>query len=339
MACMEGVAGLLYHRLKDTDIPPFTLSQLRRHYQSVAAQNMIALDTLEKLELALGSERIEAMTLKGASLLEHLYTGVGMRPMSDIDLMVRPEQNERFINLLLKLGYVPDTMIPHYFHRDKSVIDLHIHALNTDRIANRVELFPSGMEPVWANSLPWQEGYRWVRRPDDVDNVLLLTQHLMKHSFSSLIWIVDIYMLLKNRDSTFWRSLQKRADQLHQTRSLSYSLYIIKGLFGVEPPLGTRFDHLYKGLSRFERGILGARINGQTLHRLGPLMALFCLPRFKARIIFLWETLFPKKIVIEQEFHSLHRGKRLLFYPGRVLQIAAFGFKQLLLIVGAFIKG
>jgi len=339
IACMEGVAGILYHRLKDTDIPPSTLSQFRHYYQSVVAQNLIALNTLEKLEHALGSDRVEALTLKGASLLEHLYTGVGMRPMSDIDLMVRPEQYERFVNLLLKLGYVPDTMIPHNFHKDKSVIDVHIHALNTDRIANRAELFPSGMEPVWANSLPWQEGFRWIRRPDDVDNVLLLTQHLMKHSFSSLIWIVDIYMLVKNRDSAFWTRLEKRADQLDQTRPLSYSLYLTKGLFGVEPPQGSRLDHLYKNLSRLERGILGARIKGQTLHRLGPLMALFCLPRLKARITFLWETLFPKKTVIEQEFHSLHRGKRLLFYPGRVLQIAAFALKQLLLITGAFIRG
>jgi hypothetical protein len=339
IACMEGVAGILYHRLRDTDIPPSILNQLRHHYQSVVAQNLTALDALEKLEHALGSKRIEAMTLKGASLLEHIYPGVGMRPMSDLDLMVRPEQYERFVNLLLKLDYVPDAMIPHYFHRKKSFIDVHIHALNTDRIANRAELFPSGMEPIWANSLPWQEGYRWIRRPDDVDNVLLLAQHLMKHSFSSLIWIVDICLLVENRDSAFWTRLNKRANQLAQTRPLSYALYLTKGLFGVEAPQGSWFDQLLKDLSRLERGILGARIKGQTLYRLGPLMALFCLPGPKARITFLWETLFPKTTVIEQEFHSLHRGKRLLFYPGRVLQIATLTFKKLLLIVGAFIRG
>ena len=338
-ACMEGVGGILYHRLKDTDIPPSTLSQLRNRYQSVVAQNLIALDTLEKLEHALDSERIEAMTLKGASLLEHIYPSVGMRPMSDLDLMVRPEQYEQFIHLLYGLGYEQDSMIPHYLHKGKSIIDVHIHALNTDRITRRSGLFPSGMEPIWANSLPWQEGYRWIRRPDDVDNTILLTQHLMKHSFSSLIWIYDIYMLLKNRDSAFWTSLRKRADQLGQTRPLSYSLYLTKGLFGVGAPQGRRYDHLSKDLSRLERGILGARIEGQTVHRLGPLMALFCLPGLKARISFLWETLFPKKEVIEQEFHSLHQGKRFLFYPGRVFQIAALLLKQLLLIMGSFIRG
>lgn len=338
-ACKEGVAGILYHRLEDMDTPPSTLSKLRHHYQSIVAQNLIALDTLEKLEHALDRERIEAMTLKGTSLIEHVYPCVGMRPMSDLDLMVHPEQYEQFISLLCRLGYEANSMIPHYLHKGRSIIDVHMHALNTDRITKRSGLFPSGMEPVWANSLPWQEGYQWIRRPDDVDNTILLTQHLMKHSFSNLIWIYDIYMLLKNRDSAFWTSLRKRADQLGQTRPLSYALYLTKDLFGLEPSQECRYDHLRKDLSRLERGLLGARIEGQTLHRLGPLMALFCLPGLKARISFMWETLFPKKEVIEQEFHSLHQGKRFLFYPGRVFQIAALLLKQLLLIMGSFIRG
>lgn len=339
IAQLEGVQGILYRYLVKNDIPPSVLLTFKRYFQSVAAQNLTALDTLKKLEHALGPENIEVMTLKGASLLDHAYPSVGMRPMSDLDLMVRPEKYEQFISLLRSLGYEPDSMIPHYLHKGRSIIDVHIHALNTDRIAHRAELFPSGMEPVWANSLPQQEGYQWVRRPDDVDNTILLAQHLMKHSFSSLIWIIDIYMLVKNRDSTFWASLQKRADQLDQTKPLSYALYLTEGLFGVHPPQGSRFDHLDKDLSRLERGILGARIKGQTLHRLGPLMALFCLPELKARITFLWETLFPKKAVVKQEFQSLHRGKRLLFYPGRVLQMALLAVRQIWLIITALVRG
>jgi hypothetical protein len=338
-ACKEGVAGILYHRLKDTDIPPFTLSQLKHHYQSVVAQNLIALDTLEKLEHALDHEKIQVMTLKGASLIENVYPYLGMRPMRDLDLMVHPEQYDKFLSLLSRLGYAPDSMIPHYMHKGRSVIDVHIHALNTDRITKRSGLFPSGMEPVWKNSVPWKEGFQWIRQPDEVDNTILLSQHLMKHSFSSLIWIVDIYMLTKNRNNAFWNKLLNRANQLKQTRPLSYALYLTEGLFGLEPSQGSRLDHLNKNLSRLERGILRARINGQSLHRLGPLMALFCLTGLKARITFLWETLFPKTTVIEQEFHSLHRGKRFLFYPGRVFQIATLAIKQLLLIVGAFIRG
>ena len=171
------------------------------------------------------------------------------------------------------------------------------------------------MDPVWAHSVPWLEGYKWLKRPDDADNTLLLSQHAMKHSFSNLIWLMDIHRILRNRDKDFWARLFKRADHLSQNKSLRYTLFLLRGLFSMEPPRGTLCEDLSIGLSRLERGILATRIRGETLHRLGPLMALLCISGATARIAFLWETLFPKKKVIEQEFAIICRGKRWFFYP------------------------
>ena len=339
VACEEGVVGILYRHLKDRDMLQSALSPLKSYYRSIAAQNLINLNALERLEDALDSEKIEVMTLKGASLLDNLYPGVGMRPMGDLDLMVRPEEQERFVNLVHSLGYKRDPLIPHFFRKGRVVIDLHIHALNTDRIANRAGLFPSGMEPVWAKSVSWGEGYQWLRRPDDPDNILLLSQHLMKHSFSSLIWLLDIYELLRDRDSEFWTRLAKRADHLWQRRPLSYALYLINGLFGMEPPQGSGLEESSKGLSRFERGILEAKVKGGSIDRLGPMLAIFCVRGFINRIAFGWETLFPKKEIVEQEFLSPYGGKRRLFYPGRLLQVAALAAKQVSLIIGALVRG
>ena len=50
----------------------------------------------------------------------------------------------------------------------------------------------SGMEPIWETSLPWKDGYCRLRRPDDVDNLLLLSQHIMKHSFSLSILKLEL---------------------------------------------------------------------------------------------------------------------------------------------------
>ena len=340
IACTEGVAGILYGHLKDRDIPQSALSPLNRYYQSVAAQNLISLDALQKLEHALDREKkIEIVTLKGASLLENIYPSVGIRPMGDLDLMVRPRDQERFVGLLHAQGYQTDPLIPHILRKGGSVIDVHIHALNTDRITNRAKLFPSGMEPVWANSVPWQEGYKWLRRPDDVDNILLLCQHAMKHSFSSLIWLMDIHELLRDRDSAFWARLFKRADHLSQRKSLSYTLFLLNGFFGMEPLQGSGLEDLFKGLSRLERGILGTMFRGQTLHRLGPLLALLCIPGMRARITFLWETLFPEQEIIEQEFACAYKGKRRFFYPARLFQIAVLAFRQSSLIIAALMRG
>lgn len=339
IARQDGVLGFLYQRLKATDIPPFTFSRFKGFYQSVAAQNLIALDTLEKLEEALVFEEIEVMTLKGASLLENPYPSVGMRPMGDLDLMVRPQDQKRFVGFLHAQGYQTDPSIAHLFRKNRALIDLHIHALNTDRITNRASLFPAGMEPVWANSVPWQQGFRWLRRPDDVDNILLLSLHFMKHSFSSLIWLVDIYELLRDREKAFWTELSERAKQLSQTRSFSYTLFLLACLFHMKPPQGAGFNNLSQGLSRFERGILKRVAGGQALHRLGPLLALQCIQGTKQRIEFLWETVFPKQKIIKEEFIQTYKGKRCLFYPGRLLHIIVLTFRQFLQTLGALVRG
>jgi len=339
IACREGVPGILYHHLKESDIPQSVLSPLKEYYRSIGALNLTNINALKTLEDALITEKIEVMTLKGASLLDNIYPGVGMRPMGDLDLIVRPEDRKRFVNLLYSLGYRRNPLLSHIFSKDRVFIDLHISALNTDRIAARAGLFPAGMDPVWANSISWGEGYKYLRRPDDMDNILLLSQHLMKHSFSRLIWLVDIFELVKNRDRVFWTRLSKRTDHLSQRRPLSYTLYLINKLFGHEPPRESGFDDPYGGLSRLERGILDARIKGRSIDRIGPFMALFCITGDKGRMAFGWETLFPKKSVVEQEFCRPAGGNRLFFYPGRLLQTITLVFRQLFLILGALIKG
>ena len=287
----------------------------------------------------LGHERIEALTLKGASLMDNIYSDVGERPMGDIDLMVRPEDHQQFINLLYSLGYEKDKDTSHIFIRDSVSVDLHIHALNIDRIGGRKSLFLKGMEPIWKKSVPWRAGFRWLRRPDDADNIILLSQHLMKHSFSRLIWLLDIYNLLKNRDVGFWRGLSKRADQLSQRRSLSYTLYLLKGLFFFSPPKGSGLEDLTKRLNRLERGVMGIKIRGLSIDRMGPLMAFFCVRGTISRIGFILESLFPGKDVLKQEFNTRHGGKRLFFYISRAAQGAILLYRQFYLIMGALIRG
>jgi hypothetical protein len=323
VASEEGVIGILYKTLKDAGMPQSALASFRDYYLSITALNIININALEKLEDALSSKQIEVMTLKGASLLNSTYADIGMRPMGDLDLMVRPEEREGFVNLLYNLGYKEVPLFPHLFNKDRVVIDLHLHALNTDRIAGRAGLFPVGMGPVWANSVPWREGHQWLRRPDDADNILLLSQHYMKHSFSKLIWLVDILKLITNNDVMFQTDLFKRADYLQQGKSLSYTLYLLNKVFYHKPAMELGLKDISLGLSRLERGILEARANGQSIDLIGPVMAIFCVQGFSNKVALGWESLFPKNEMVKQEatytsrfwtiFPSLLRRFRLIF--------------------------
>ncbi len=262
-----------------------------------------------------------------------------MRPMGDLDLMVRPEGREGFVNLLHSLGYKEGLLLPHIFNKDRVVIDLHTHAMDIDRVPSYADLFPAGMGPVWANSVPWQEDYRWLRRPDDVDNVLLLSQHFMKHSFSKLIWLVDILRLIRENDVMFWTKLLKRADYLRQGKSLSYTIYLLNRTFDHEIKMGVEHGGQSHGLSRLERGILEARANGESIDLIGPVMAIFCVQSFSNKVALGWESLFPKDELVKQEIIEAFKGKSHLYYPCRFCKIFASLLKRFRFILGYIIRG
>ena len=335
----EGVAGVLYESLKEKDFHGSLLALLEKPYRTSAVLNLMNISALEGLEKALIDADFEVLTLKGASLLGSVYSRAGVRPMNDIDLMVRPEHLNKFINILYTLGFKKDADIAHYFQKDRVSIDLHINALNTDRISSRSRLFPSGMGPIWDNSVPWRDGFHRLRRPDDIDNILLLCQHFMKHSFSRLIWLKDIFELIRDRGDDFMTRLYERADQLSQGQCLCYTLYLLDRLFAFKPIRGSMPEKVANRLNRIERGILGARIRGQSIERTGPALAVFCIHGMMNRFRFLWETIFPKKEVFKEEFMDFYGGKRILFYPSRFLQTVRLLIRQSSLIILALIKG
>jgi len=339
LAAEEGVIGILYKNLKNTGVPQSTLALFKDYYLSIAAQNLINSNALERLENALVSVQVKVMALKGASLLNSIYPNIGMRVMGDLDLMIRPEEQKRFINLLQNLGYKEDPLLPHIFQKDRVIIDIHSHAMNIERIPSRSALFPLGMGPVWLNSIPWKEGYQWLRRPDDVDNVLLLSQHLMKHSFSKLIWLVDILKLIRNKDGMFWTSLFKRSNYLGQGKSFSYTLYLLDRIFSLRPTTGPGPEDLFHSLSRFERGILEAKANGESIEFIGPIMSMSCVQGFSNKIALGWESLFPKNEIVKQGDTWPYRCKRVCFYPIRFLKIVVPLLKRFCFTLGYIIRG
>jgi hypothetical protein len=338
IAYKEGVAGILYLRLKDRIISKSALSALENYYYNTAYLNLIHIRALEEIEQALRDEKIEVLTLKGASLLDHAYPKVGMRFMEDLDLVVNAKDHERFGNLLLRMGYKRKGLLSHLFVKGKVAIDLHTHALNTDRISARNALFPEGMDPVWASAKPWKPGFRWLKRPDDADHVLLLSQHLMQHSFSRLIWLEDIRRLMNKGDNRFWEELKGKAHFHKQQKSLSFILYLLKGLFDYTPPQESGLNPLSENISGFERILLDIYEKGQLVDRLGLLLRLVSIAGFKDRIRFGSETLLPKKEVLEKEFGRSSVMGRAFFYPLRLFQMGTLLTKLICLIPGAIFQ-
>src|SRR5678810_1259298 len=98
---------LLYRNLKNLETPEPLITKLKDEYFYTWSQNKFCLRGIAGLIDEFNKAGIRNMLLKGSALAILYYEDVGLRPMKDIDLMVHPDQVERAMQLLRKLGWKP----------------------------------------------------------------------------------------------------------------------------------------------------------------------------------------------------------------------------------------
>lgn len=314
----EGVSAYCYRRFGDA-LPPEWMPMLKTTYLKTVRKNMLHLEMLKRIESALRSEDIQVLTLKGMSLLDDVYPSIGMRPMEDMDLLIHPCDQERFNKVLHQMGFTLIMNSDHLYYHNDVLIDVHTHPLNIDRICSRIFLFPVETDWIRENAVPWSNGYQMIKRPDHIDNVLLLSQHMMKHSFNRLKWLVDLFHIVGNKDDAFYTRLFDRAARFRQTKPLAYSFYLLQLVFG--HPFQDRFEPWKNEVGRAEKMILDAAMGDRPPAQTGPLLSLFCIPGFRRRVLFCKETIFPEKKVVEKEFKGIRSSFPMLFILIRLSRV------------------
>ena len=87
MAAAERIAPLLYFGGPETASPA-----LRKAYYDSAARNLLLFEALDEILRAFGSLGLRPVLLKGADFARRLYPDPALRPMSDLDLWVAPDE-------------------------------------------------------------------------------------------------------------------------------------------------------------------------------------------------------------------------------------------------------
>lgn len=197
---------------------------LRESFRKTALQNFLLHRELKKLTLYFRKAGVRVVPLKGASLFTRVYPQIALRPMRDIDLLIRPEDRPRLREILLDSGYLPQNDLPEEliepFHFNSAFIlpernlavEVHWRLSDKDRL-------PSN---TWVNlwdRLQFDEAAGcWLLSPPD--QFLFLCHHLDRHgtfnqvlarhpvnsefvvdplSGNRLIWFVDLWCLMNTR--------------------------------------------------------------------------------------------------------------------------------------------
>ena len=107
LAIKERVAPILYDTLKrnSTALSDSARQRLARAYHHTLASNLRKFQVVQNVLARFNVAGISSITLKGIALAELVYAKIGVRPMADIDLLVKIADAERAVALLRDAGF------------------------------------------------------------------------------------------------------------------------------------------------------------------------------------------------------------------------------------------
>lgn len=189
---------------------------------------MAANDALKQNELIILFDAFSAAKLdqcvlfKGSALAYTLYANPWLRPRSDNDILISPQQRQAFDDVFTALGYQKQFAIEGKYVSYQSTyskalvgksainIDLHWRINNRQILANSfkvLELRQQGkkLTPLSNN----------ITIPSNVHCLLISSLHRLGHHQSEerLTWLYDIHILANSFDEPSWQQLVSQAKQ------------------------------------------------------------------------------------------------------------------------------
>lgn len=186
--------------------PAHIASNLAAIYAQTLVTNRQLQHAREELLAAFSARGIRPMVLKGTALAERYYGTVALRPVRDIDLLVRRAELGAAADILRRLGYAPQRGLgkPTQFYALASSAlgyqragraTVEIHWQLTSRPVYRRAL---DVRRAWARALPLGAAGSGAYYLAPADELRFLCVHLAaEHEMSRLIWLVDIAALIR----------------------------------------------------------------------------------------------------------------------------------------------
>ncbi len=262
----ERVAPLLAHALTRSGldgspvIPTRVHDALRHAYLAGAGRAAILGDAAAQLLTTFAHAGIPVIALKGLALAETVYPNPALRPMEDLDLLVRSGDVAAAARLLTQAGYTEAWHgYPDFQRADGRVdVDLHAALLHEGEIPARLAAQALEIETVWtaARSATLAGAPGLVLSPPH--QLLHLCQHLcLHHGLSGLLRHADILALgARYPDLLTLDSLRPIAATRAGRRALFYALTSYEGCLGVGLPAGLLDALRPADLSRLERRLV-----------------------------------------------------------------------------------
>jgi len=240
---------------------------------------MLLYATLGGVLRAFRKAGIAVIVLKGAALADTVWPNLALRPMADVDLLVKEGDLDRADRTLADLGYLPlrgdrpsEWYLRNHHHlaarrdpRSGLVVEIHrsIHTPN--------DLFHVDVDDMWVSARPARiaDSDTLVLSPEDMLTHLCLHVSAEEPFVGKLRSMADISQVVTFYEGQIdWDRMVKKAIAGNFARYLYFPLYLASHTFGVaveERTLGRLREATHLGF--LEAGLLNAIVRRSILDR------------------------------------------------------------------------
>ncbi|MEN8148044.1 MAG: nucleotidyltransferase family protein [Campylobacterota bacterium] len=242
----HGIYPLLYKTIRSVNPASLSLKTdelFKQNNMTIAQQNMLMSAELLQLMQLFNVNSVDAMAFKGPVLGELAYGSVALRQYGDLDILIKKNDIEKTLSLLLQRGYTPEIEL------EKSTLKTFYSCVNViglQRGSVRVEIHWELLSKNYA--IEWEEEKLWresesveinrkpVRTLSFENHILYLCAHGSKHLFERLEWICDIERAIRAQESIDWEHLLLEAQSLGIERMLLFGVHLSQLFFGLPLP-------------------------------------------------------------------------------------------------------
>jgi len=316
--CSEhGLTSILYKYLKNRTLINLLdekkQEKLKSYYYFTIKNNVIKQEYLNKIQKQFSESNIEILPLKGSYLINNHYEDIGLRPMSDIDILIEEKNIISAKNIFFKNGYtiipartsIEETYGLQYnlqFAKKDSLIELH---RNITPLYSRYRL---NIEEFWkckSNSNLSLENH--------IIHFCVHFNFNINNRLVRLGWLYDIVSIItKNNNKIDWKYISEFCIKNKLFKAVFPILYFLKNHYNIDIQIDFNTNDTVPYFDRFSYNINCVFKNGNSKiiieKNLNYNLKLELITKWSDKIRYLLQLVFPQKTYMIHKYRKITAG-------------------------------
>ena len=336
-AIKHGVAAVIFSKLSELKLlhllPNANLNLFKQQYYKTFTRNTVLLENFKLVAEQAHKNNINVILLKGISLINHVYDDIGLRPMVDIDILVKKEDISQMEKILESLNYGINPVVkskfiaikehfhlPAYIHKTNHImIELHTHIHESD---SPLKL---NISEFWENKIPIKDFSENVGMLSPENLLQHLCMHIHEHYKSKKIRLSHFYDIAKviekyNNNELNWNKFIDDTAKFNLHLAIYPYLYLVQKHFITEIPSIISNHYTEFDKDNYDNYFKDVLLTNSILSKEQAVIKqkeLSKIKGFKNKFIYIIGDLFPSKRFMIRRYRIKNKGLLIFYYLKR----------------------